>query len=305
VRSAVRAVVGIAPGRTIPAFAPETFRSWFRRYRAARPADASGRPVILWPDTFNNHFHPDVLAAAVRALERLGWRVELPPVPLCCGRPLYDYGFLERARRLLAKIVRALHEPIAAGIPMVALEPSCAAVFRDELRGMLPGDEHARRLQEQTFTLGELLARSGASLPHVSGRALRHGHCHQKALLHPEDDVQVLRRLGLEVDAPDMGCCGMAGAFGFERSHYDVSMKAGERALLPAVRAVDRTTLIVADGFSCREQVRQATDRFPLHLAHVLDAALRGELGDGADRPEKQVLPPPGRRMPLEVLRGP
>ena len=278
-RDAVKALGGVAPQRRIPAFAPQTFREWFR---ARRPRAGGGAPVIMWPDTFNNHFHPETARAAVEVLERMGYTVLVPEARICCGRPIYDYGMLRRARRLLRQILDALHEEIEAGIPVVGLEPSCVAVFRDELLQLFPNDEDARRLAKQTFLLSELLARQGEdTLPARAGtgkrpiRAIVHGHCHHKAMAGMEDDAALLSTLGLDFEILDSGCCGMAGAFGFEKEHYDVSIRCGERVLLPAVRAAERDTLIIADGFSCREQIAQTTGRRALHLAEVLQAALR------------------------------
>jgi Fe-S oxidoreductase len=272
-----KAAVGIAPRRRIPALAPETFVAWFAR-REPRPG--SGRPVLLWPDTFNNHFHPETARAAVHVLETLGYRVLVPRRRLCCGRPLYDYGMLDTARGMLRRILDGLRPEIAAGLPIVGLEPSCVAVFRDELLNLFPTDEDARRLSRQTFMLGEFLAEH--ELPAVRGRALVHGHCHHKAVIGFDSEAAVLTRLGLDVEVLDSGCCGMAGSFGFERAHYDVSMKVGERVLLPAVRAAAPDTTIIADGFSCREQIVQATGRRAWHLAEVVAAALGERLEEPA-----------------------
>ena len=214
--------------------------------------------------------------AAVEVLEAAGFHVTVPLVDLCCGRPLYDYGMLDRAKRWLAKILRLLRDEIQAGLPVVVLEPSCAAVFRDELPGLFPQDENARRLSKQTFTLAEFMrAHAGDyELPKLSRRALLHGHCHHKAVLKFQDERELLEKMGLDLDLPDAGCCGMAGAFGFEKAHYDVSIACGERMLLPAVRASARDTLVIADGFSCREQIRQTTDRVALHTAQIMKMAL-------------------------------
>ncbi len=269
--------VGIAPERRLPPFASQTFRQWFK---ARGPQVAAGKRVVLWPDTFNNHFHPETGIAAVEVLEAAGYRVELPRRPLCCGRPLYDYGMLSSAKRLLAQILVALAPEIRAGVPVVGLEPSCVAVFRDELAGLFPHDENAKRLGKQTFLLSEFLQREGYEPPRLAGRALVHGHCHHTAVMGMGDEQALLERLGLDVELLDSGCCGMAGAFGFERDHYEVSIRAGERVLLPAVRTAAAETLVVAGGFSCREQIVQGTGRRPLHPAEVLQLALNG--GDAA-----------------------
>ncbi len=286
-----RWAAGMAPERRVPAFAPERFKRWHRRRERSR---GSGTPVVLWADTFNDFFHPETAQAAVGVLERAGFQVHVPRAELCCGRPLYDYGFLGMARRWLRHILETMRPEIQAGIPFVVLEPSCASVFRDELTNLLPGDEDAKRLHQLTYTLGEFLDRNAPDFawPELQGTAILHGHCHHRAVLDFSSEESALRRLGLDVQVPDAGCCGMAGAFGFERGdHYDVSIACGERAILPAVRAADPATLIVADGFSCREQIIQGTDRMPLHLAQVLDLAFRGRSAVSADeRPEAALL---------------
>jgi Fe-S oxidoreductase len=263
--------LGIAPQRTIPPLAPETFKAWFFRRKKAQ----TGRPVILWPDTFNNHYHPEVARAAAEFLEDSGWQVRVPRPALCCGRPLYDYGMLDTAKAWLLRIVDELRPDIRAGIPLIGLEPSCVAVFRDELVNLLPNDEDAKRLSRQTFLLSEFIEKEmpDQPLPQLARRAVVQGHCHQKALMKMTSEEKVLRRLGVEFEPFDAGCCGMAGAFGFEKDHYDVSMQCGERLLLPKIREAAADTLIVANGFSCREQIEQATGRRVFHLAELLALA--------------------------------
>ncbi|HTL67341.1 MAG TPA: FAD-binding and (Fe-S)-binding domain-containing protein [Lacunisphaera sp.] len=271
-RSLIKGLIGVAPARQIPRFATESFKHWFFR---RTPVPATGPRVLLWPDTFNNHYHPEVARAATRFLERHGWQVVVPRVHLCCGRPLYDYGMLDTARRWLERILDELRDDIRAGTPLIGLEPSCTAVFRDELPNLLPHDEDALRLSHQTLLLSEFIQQRmpEAKLPYLAGRALVHGHCHQKALMKMTSEEHVLRRLGVGYEILDSGCCGMAGAFGFEKDHYDVSIACGERVLLPRVRAAEATTHIVANGFSCREQIRQTTDRGAIHLAQLLELA--------------------------------
>lgn len=278
-RDASKFLAGIAPERTFPRFARQSFQRWFRENRKlAVPASFAGK-VILWPDTFNNYFFPSTQRAALEALERLGFEVQVPKVHLCCGRPLYDYGMLGLARRLLERVVESLRPQIRAGVPIVGLEPSCVAVFRDELTNLLPHDEDARRLSKQVFLLSEFIDKKSpdfAAAP-LGKTAIVHGHCHQKALIGMNSDEKLLSKLGLDFNILDSGCCGMAGGFGFERDHYQVSVKVGESALLPAVRAASPDTLIIADGFSCREQISQCTDRQAMHMAEVLLMALRQE----------------------------
>jgi Fe-S oxidoreductase len=253
--------------RRLPAFAPQTFQSWF----AARGPRAGTRRVLFWPDTFSNFFEPEVAMAAVQELEAAGFHVQVPQGRMCCGRPLYDYGFLGLARRYLRRTLAALREEIRTGIPVVGVEPSCVAVFRDELTKMLPDDEDAKRLCKQTFHLAEFLVREhDYEPPQLAGRALLHGHCHGRATNGFEPEQQLLQRVGLTVDAPESGCCGMAGAWGYERGHYEVSKACAERVLLPAVRDAAPQTLLVASGFSCRSQVEQLAGPKPLHVAQVL-----------------------------------
>ena len=264
---------GIPLGRTIPPFAPQTFKSWFRQ-RAPRN---HGQPkVILWPDTFNNYFTPETAQAAVEVLEHFGYQVDVPAQYLCCGRPLYDYGFLDRARQYLETVLEALADQIDAGTPMVVLEPSCCAVFRDELHGLMPESRLAQRLMENTFTLAEFLEKKVENYEplQLHRKAIVQAHCHHKAIMRLYDDEAVMKKMGLEVEMLNAGCCGMAGSFGFEEDKYDISLACGERDLFPAVLEAEPSTLVMADGFSCREQIQQDTPRHALHLAEVMQMAL-------------------------------
>jgi FAD/FMN-containing dehydrogenase/Fe-S oxidoreductase len=272
-----RRAIGVAEGRQPPPFATRTFTAWWR-HRPPRPG--AGRRVLLWADTFNNFFHPEVAIAAVEVLEAAGFRVAVQAQTLCCGRPLYDYGMLTLARRQLRQLLRALRPEIQAGTPVITLEPSCGAVFRDELIQMLPDDEDAKRLNRLASSLGEFLARQAPDWrpPQLERRALVHLHCHQKATTDTDCDLAVLERLGIDAEVLDSGCCGVAGSFGYHAGEpYEVSVKAGERVLLPAVRAAPVDTLVVTDGFSCRSQIEHGSDRHPLHLAQVAQAALRSD----------------------------
>jgi len=268
-----KTVIGIAPQRTMPTFSSWTFKDWFRK---REPRNVGSPQVILWADTFNNYFHPQTAVAAVEVLEDAGYHVLVPEQSLCCGRPLYDHGLLTLAERLLRQVLDTLEPHILAGIPIVGLEPSCVAVFRDELVNFFPHDENARRLKEQSFLLSEFLTKKGENYqpPKLQRKAVLHGHCHQKALMRLTSEEVILKKLGVDYKLLDSGCCGMAGAFGFEKKHYDISIKAGEHVLLPAVRAADEGTLIITDGFSCREQIAQTTDRKGIHLAEVIQMAL-------------------------------
>ena len=278
-RDVSKLLAGIPPQRRIPPFAPQTFRQWFRRRQTRR---VSGPPVLLWPDTFNNYFLPDTAKAAVEVLEAAGFQVILPQATLCCGRPLYDWGMLDRAKRLLSQILDVLEGEIADGIPVVVLEPSCAAVFRDEALNLFPADDRAHALSRQTFLLSEFLEQKARhfDLPKIRGRALLHGHCHHKSIMKMTEEEAVLRRMEIDFQTPAPGCCGMAGSFGFERDKYDVSIAVAELELLPAIRKAAPDWLVVADGFSCREQIAQSTDRHALHLAEVIQMGLNNECTD-------------------------
>lgn len=290
---------GVHPKRKIPPFAPQSFKQWFKSHRPKYP---HGSPVVLFADTFNNHFHPDVSIAAVEVLEDAGFCVEVPMADMCCGRPLYDYGFLGMAKRWWIDMLDKLRPYYRAGIPMVVLEPSCWAAFKDELSNLLPNNEDGARLKELTFTLSDFL-RSKAphyTVPKLDRKAIVHGHCHQKALDALNDkefgklfaEKEIFDKMGIEHKHPDAGCCGMAGAFGYEKEndHYEVGVACGERVLLPEVRSASDDELIIADGFSCQEQIEQQTDRSAMHMAQVLQLAIRRNGNLGAGRPEAAIV---------------
>jgi FAD/FMN-containing dehydrogenase/Fe-S oxidoreductase len=299
---ALKTAAGVQGRRQAPRLARRTFRDWFARRGGSR---VDGPPVLLWPDTFTDHFAPEIAADAVTVLEAAGFQVRLPERPACCGRPLYDYGMLPTARRWLRRIVDDLREPVSAGIPVVGLEPSCLTVFRDELANLFPADADARRLSAQSLLLPEFLRRHASGFaPPLRRRALVQVHCHQEAVVGFDAERELLEKMGVEVDRPDAGCCGMAGSFGYERGEkYRVSRAAGERVLLPAVRAAATDTIVLADGFSCREQIGQDTDRRALHLAQLLALALRhGPDGPPGPYPERHCPPEPASAArPLAV----
>jgi FAD/FMN-containing dehydrogenase/Fe-S oxidoreductase len=268
---------GIAPKREIPKFAKKTFKSWFfNRPNGTRHPEPGirvpGPRVILWADTFSNNFHPQIAQAAVEVLESVGYQVVVPNEAVCCGRPLYDWGMLEKAKLLLEETMRVLEPLLKEDIRIVVLEPSCASVFRDELINLYPKDPRAQKIASHTLLFSEFVAKyvDPLLLPKIQSQVLVHGHCHQKALMKMDSVEQVLKSTGANYTILDTGCCGMAGAFGFEKSHYDVSQQVGELSLLPQVRNADPDAIIVTDGFSCREQIRQATGREAVHLAELL-----------------------------------
>ena len=269
VASAVKALLGIAAQRTLPTFSGRSFRAAY----AGRPRAKGGAEVLLWPDTWNNYFHPQALWAATDVLQTAGYTIEVPKRHICCGRPLYDFGFLDEARRYLLRVLEEFGPQIDAGVPVVMLEPSCATVFRDELLSFFPRDERAIRLSRQTVMLSEVVAAAGPRWvpPAMQGRRIVvHGHCHQTTQMTMKDELSLLRATGAAVDLLDSGCCGMAGPFGFEKDKFVVSQTLAERVLLPAVRAAGADDILVSNGFSCREQISQNTSRRAVHLAEVL-----------------------------------
>jgi Fe-S oxidoreductase len=223
-------------------------------------------------------------------LELVGFQVIVPHPSLCCGRPLFDFGFLDRAKYQLRRVLLTLRDEIRAGTPIVGLEPSCVAVFRDELLNLFPQDEDAIRLHQHTYLLSEFLQKKAQhfQLPKLYRKAIVHLHCHHASIMKPTDEEAILKRLGLDYEIPNSGCCGMAGSFGFEAEKYDVSVQCAERVLLPTVRAASKDTLIIADGFSCQEQIKQLTDRRGLHLAEVIQMAFKqGSRGPAGNFPER------------------
>ncbi|MHB8652399.1 MAG: FAD-binding and (Fe-S)-binding domain-containing protein [Terriglobia bacterium] len=281
---ALKKILGVAGPRKFPRLARQNFRRWAHQHEVPilAPASQPGsrapaalpRRVILWTDTFTQYFHPEVGSAAVQVLTHAGFAVGILPRQLCCGRPLYDFGMLDLAKNYLLRILEALESEIRAGTPVIVLEPSCASVFRDELCNLLPNHPLANQLRRQTFLLSEFLE-PDYQPPRLVRKVMLHGHCHQKALMKLSHAESLLRKMGVELTSLDSGCCGMAGPFGFEKEKYTVAQAIGESVLLPAVRAASDDTLIVTDGFSCREQVFQSTGRRAHHLAEVLQLALQ------------------------------
>jgi FAD/FMN-containing dehydrogenase/Fe-S oxidoreductase len=266
---------GIAPEREIPAFAEQTFTSWF----AGRPsAHGVKGEVLLWPDTFTNHLAPEVGRAAVEVLEAAGYQVVLPQKSVCCGLTWISTGQLTRAKKVLERSLAILAPALSAGTPIVGLEPSCLAALKHDAPALLPDNPLAATVAAATHTFAEFLSRSGWEPPQVGGEALVQTHCHQHAVVGFDADRSLMKAAGIKASIPDSGCCGLAGNFGFERGHYEVSKAAGERVLLPAVRDAAPTTAIVADGFSCRTQITHGTSRQPMHLAQLLADALHQDV---------------------------
>ncbi len=258
---------GIDARRPLPRFATTTFRGWF-----AERTGRTGTPVVLWVDTFTNHFSPEVGQAAVRVLEAAGYAVQVPDQPVCCGLTWISTGQLDGARKRLLGTLDALIGAAQAGIPIVGLEPSCTAVLRHDVLELLPDDPRAAQVAGATKTLAELLtATPGWTPPAMADvHAVAQPHCHQHAVMGWAVDAALLHSAGASVEAVG-GCCGLAGNFGVERGHYEVSVAVAETALLPAVRNAAPDAVILADGFSCRTQLEQLGDAHSVHLAQLLD----------------------------------
>ncbi len=279
---------GVDTHRSAPAFASQTLQDWYVG-RGARGTGTRG-DLLLWPDTFTNRFEPAIGQAAVEVLEDAGWRVVMPRRALCCGLTWISTGQLKTAKRVLRRTVDQLRPLIRAGIPVVGLEPSCTAVFRSDAPELLPHDADVERLRKQTFTLSEVLVEhsEGWEPPHLELDVLRQLHCHHHAVMGEEADDELLDRMGVGRLPMDSGCCGLAGNFGFEAGHYEISMAAAERVLLPAVRGCSEDVAVLADGFSCRTQVAQGDSdgRRAMHVAELLRAGIQGHGPRLGPRPE-------------------
>jgi Fe-S oxidoreductase len=277
----IKHIVGVAQQRKFPRLAPKSYRDSRAQTVAELAApqvlwDATKpQQVLLWADTWNNYYHPQTLAAAESVLTQAGFQVRVSKTPVCCGRALYDFGLLDTARSYLVNVFDRMTPEIEAGLPFIFLEPSCASVFKDEALELFPNDPRAQKLSKQVWLLADWLA---AKAPEwVTGRLagekiLIHGHCHHKAVFGgPANEVALLKKAGAEVELIDSTCCGMAGPFGFEADKFELSKTIANLNLLPAVEAAPAETTIVADGFSCRDQIQQLGHREALHFAEMLN----------------------------------
>ncbi len=281
---AVKRAGGVDPRRELPRFAAQRLTDWFARRGGAVPGsvpgsvaggNVDGPTVVLWPDTFTSNFSPSIGKAAVAVLERAGFRVEMPVKPMCCGLTWISTGQLGVAERMLRRTVRYLAPSLRAGVPVVGLEPSCTAVFRSDAPELLSDDSDTKLLADQTVSLAEFLLDRApeaitAALPGTGRTAIAQPHCHQHAIWGFGADSEVLERAGVRTDVLDVGCCGLAGNFGFERGHYEVSTGAAELGVWPAVRDAGPDVAVLADGFSCRTQIEAGTGARPMHLAELL-----------------------------------
>ena len=277
----VKRIAGVAAQRNLPRLAPRSFlKSRLATNAPVRGAQSSGPSVLLWPDTWNNYYHPQTLAAAEIVLATAGFEVQVPQGHICCGRPLYDFGFLDHARAYVARVLDRLGRQIEERTPLIFLEPSCASVFKDELLEFFPNDERAKQLSAQVWLLADwLAAKSPDWVPGglAGAEVLLHGHCHHKAVFGgPASEIALLRKAGAKVEAIKAGCCGMAGPFGFEAEKFELSKIIANDGLMPAVEAAGPKTMLVADGFSCREQIEQLGHKQALHFVEVLAPSCGG-----------------------------
>ncbi|MDA0366468.1 MAG: FAD-binding protein [Chloroflexi bacterium] len=276
--------LGIAAQRPLPAFAPRSFRAWFGEHTREGRGESPRGEVVFFADTFTDAYHPEVGRAATRVLEALGYRVTVVDQLGCCGRPLISKGQLGTARTWARRNVRRLAPYAHRGVPIVGTEPSCLLTLRDEYPELVGGDD-ARAVASHALLLDELIATALRDDPSLASRfgsvrvshAVLHGHCHQKALAGMESTLAVLGLVpGLSVELIDSACCGMAGSFGFEAEHYELSRAMGARKLFPAVEAAAADAEVLITGVSCRQQIGHFTTRRPRHVVELLADAIRG-----------------------------
>ncbi len=272
-------MAGIDRRRSLPPFASQTFSQWFRARGGSQVEGTPGRQVVLFSDTFTEYNYPDLGKAAVKVLEHMGYEVVVPK-PVCCGRPMLSKGMLDAAKRNATRNVASVLPYVEQGAKLVGLEPSCILSFRDDYVDLLDG-ENAGRVSENTMLIEEFVlhaqANDGAEIRYSNepGRIMLQGHCHQKALVGTGKAMDVLSQMpGCEVDEISSGCCGMAGSFGLEKEHYDVSMKIGEQDLFPAIRERRNGATVVSEGMSCRHQIEDGTGVRAKHLVEVLADAI-------------------------------
>ncbi|MFJ3213312.1 FAD-binding and (Fe-S)-binding domain-containing protein [Streptomyces flaveolus] len=287
-------LAGVDTARPAPVFAQQSFLQWWQARDVGEPDPADPRTVVLWPDTFSTYFHPSIAISAVRVLENAGFRVAVPTRPVCCGLTWISTGQLPLAEKVLHRTLDVLRPYLEAGTPVIGLEPSCTAVFRSDAPELMPNDQDVQRLAGQVRTFAEHLvhhAPDGWQPPRLARPATVQTHCHQHAVMKFDADRELMRRAGLDADVLDEGCCGLAGNFGFERGHHEVSMTVAEQGVLPAVRHASADSLVLSDGFSCRTQIEQGgTGRRALHLAEALALALDGPLP--GEHPEHLAIRP-------------
>nr|WP_244164109.1 FAD-binding and (Fe-S)-binding domain-containing protein [Caballeronia sordidicola] len=286
-------LAGVSAARSLPKFAPKSYRR--KAMGRIGIGNGSAPSVILWVDTFCENFHPEIAEAAATVLGHAGFNAVLPAKAMCCGRPLYDFGYLDLARERLKTILDTLSpmlEGECAPVALVGLEPGCMSVFKDELLKLFPDDPRAKSLSDKTYLFADFLAANAYTPPKMDAEVIVHTHCHQKALFGTAGDKAILDAMGVTATMLDSGCCGMAGSFGFDPKHADISSTVGELVLLPAIRSSPQTTLVLSNGFSCREQIQQGTGRRVVHFAELLAIAHKAaRTAPVADSHEKDLAP--------------
>jgi Fe-S oxidoreductase len=272
--------IGVHPKREIAPFASQTFEQWFEERRETKPSGKRGL-LVYFHDTFTNFNYPEIGQAAVRLLEAAGYTVEIVQRRACCGRPMLSKGLVEQARKLAQQNLAALMPYARQGVPIIGTEPSCILTLRDEYPDLLPESADVEQIAQNSFMIDEFLAKLAAEgeldiswRDDAGPRVLFHGHCHQKALIGMGPSMAILNAAGCAAEESGAGCCGMAGSFGYEAEHYDVSRKIGAERLFPKVTEQAPDTVIAVTGVSCHEQIDHFTHRRPLHIAEVLAARL-------------------------------
>lgn len=272
----ILSLTGIHPARPLPRMASTTFSEWFGKRRG----DGEGKPVVYFHDTWSEFFYPEIGRAVTGILEKLGFQVIVERRRKCCGRPMLSCGMVEKARETAQSNVRILSEYAKKNVPVVFSEPSCLSAFQDEYRDLLPGDESLEAVVANTYSLCEFLMdktediRPRGRAQGEKNKTLVHGHCHEVAGGMFGKTLSLLRKLGWDARASDAGCCGMAGGFGHEKEHYEISRTIGEKGLFPIVRNLEEGEKICVTGFSCMEQVSHFTETSPVHVALLLEKSL-------------------------------
>ena len=283
VRWMMEKFLGISRKRQLPKFASVPFTQWFAKHESTNKQgnllSEDEKSVVLFNDTHSTYYDTGVAIAATEILEAAGFRVVVPNHK-CCGRPMISKGLVDQARGAAQAIIEQLYPLVEKGMPIIGLEPSCILTFKDEYLSLLPNDDRAKEVANAAITFEEFVMDKDVrgefklAFKAVDKKVLLHGHCHQKALVGTEPVRKVLEMVGFEVDEVDSGCCGMAGSFGYEKEHYEISMAMAERRLLPAIRAASEDSLVVASGTSCRAQILHGAGHQALHTAQVLNKYL-------------------------------
>ena len=275
-----KGVLGVDTGKQLPSIAKQTFAVWAKRNASGHDAnfywfgETSQSVIILWADTFNSHYRPHVLQSAVRVLQKTGFRVGISRDHFCCGRPLYEYGYLDQAEAQLRSILDKFYTTLPAAAPVIVVEPACLSVFRDELVRLVADDDRATDLASRTITLADHLHNQNILPKKALSTGVIHRHCHDKSLATATQDLTMMRQCFSELKEPESGCCGMAGTFGMRKKTQWIGQKLFARRLEPAISNSSDETYIVANGFSCHEQITDNTERKVLHPIEIIEKCL-------------------------------